>query len=103
MAILEMSITPLGKGESVSQYVARAVQIIDESGLDYQMHAMGTNIEGEIDQLLDLLRRCFDALAVDCDRITCTAKIDYRKGRRGCLESKLQSVEDKLDRRLKKA
>ena len=96
MTILEMSIAPLGKGESVSEYVARAVKIIEESGLDYRLHAMGTDIEGEMDQLLDVLRRCFDALAVDCDRITCTAKFEYRKGYSGCLDSKVQSVERKL-------
>src|SRR6187455_2267959 len=58
MVLLEMSITPLGKGESVSQFVAECVEIIDRSGLDYELHAMGTIVEGELDEVLDLMRRC---------------------------------------------
>jgi len=58
MVLLEFSMTPLGKGESVGQYVARSLEIIDASGLDYRLHAMGTVIEGEIDQVLGLLQQC---------------------------------------------
>jgi uncharacterized protein (TIGR00106 family) len=103
MVLLEFSMTPLGKGESVSRYVARSLEIIEESGLDYRLHAMGTIIEGGIDEVLEVLRRCLDAMAVDCDRVTCTAKIDYRKGHSGRLQSKVRSVEEKLGRDLKKA
>jgi uncharacterized protein (TIGR00106 family) len=62
MALLEFSITPLGAGESVSEYVARAVDLIDKSGLDYRLHAMGTVVEGEIGPLLDLLKKCIEAM-----------------------------------------
>lgn len=103
MVLLEFSMTPLGKGESVSQYVARSLQIIDQSGLDYRLHAMGTVIEGEIDDVLDVLKKCLEAMATDCDRVTCAAKLDYRKGHRGRLESKVASVEEKLGRALKKS
>ncbi len=102
MVLLEFSIAPLAKGESVSQYVARSLDIIDKSGLDYQLHAMGTIVEGELDQVLDVLKKCINAMAADCDRITCTAKLDYRKGKRGRLRSKVASVEQKLGRPLKK-
>jgi uncharacterized protein (TIGR00106 family) len=101
MVLLEFSMSPLNKGESVSQYVARSLEIIDASGLDYRLHAMGTIIEGEIDQVLDVLRKCFDALAADCDRVTCTAKLDFRRGYHGRLESKVTSVEQRLGRKLK--
>jgi uncharacterized protein (TIGR00106 family) len=94
--------SPLDKGESVGQYVARSLEIIDSSGLDYRLHAMGTIVEGELDQVLDVLRRCLEAMAQDCDRITCTAKLDYRRGHQGRLEAKVKSVEEKLGRRLKK-
>ena len=50
MVLLDFSMTPLGQGESVSPYVARSLKIIDDSGLDYRLHAMGTIVEGEIDQ-----------------------------------------------------
>lgn len=102
MVLLEFSISPLEKGASVSQYVARSLEIIERSGLDYRLHAMGTIVEGELDQVLDLLRRCIDAMSADCDRITCSAKLDYRKGYSGRLESKVASVEQKLGRSLKK-
>jgi uncharacterized protein (TIGR00106 family) len=103
MYLLEFSMSPLAKGESVSPYVARSLEIIDKSGLDYRLHAMGTIIEGELDQLLDVLKQCFEAMAADCDRITCTAKFDYRKGHSGRLEAKTASVEQQLGRTLKKA
>ena len=102
MVLLEFSISPLDKGQRVSSYVARSLEIIEQSGLDYRLHAMGTIIEGELDQVLDVLRRCVEAMATDCDRITCTAKLDFRRGYRGRLESKVKSVEEKLGRELKR-
>jgi uncharacterized protein (TIGR00106 family) len=100
MVLLEFSMTPLGKGESVSPYVARSLKIIEESGLDYRLHAMGTIIEGQMDQVLAVVQRCFEALASDCDRITCSAKFDYRRGHTGRLTSKISSVEQKLGKKL---
>ena len=52
MVLLDFSITPLGKGESVSSYVARCVEVVAASGLDYRLHAMATTVEGELDQVL---------------------------------------------------
>ncbi|MBN00256.1 MAG: hypothetical protein CMJ77_14130 [Planctomycetaceae bacterium] len=101
MVLLEFSMSPLGQGESVSPYVARVVDIIDKSGLDYQLHAMGTVIEGEIDEVLSVLKSCFEELSSDCDRISCTAKLDYRAGASGRLQSKITSVEEKLGRSLR--
>lgn len=101
MVLLEFSMSPLGQGESVSSYVARVVDIIDKSGLDYQLHAMGTVIEGEIDEVLSVLKSCFEELSSDCDRISCTAKLDYREGASGRLQSKITSVEEKLGRSLR--
>ena len=103
MVLLEFSMAPLEKGASVGEYVTRSLKIIDESGLDYRLHAMGTIIEGEVDQVLGVLKQCLEAMAADCDRITCTAKLDFRRGYRGRLESKVKSVEEKLGRELKKA
>ena len=102
MVLLEMSITPLGKGESVSAYVAECVDIIDRSGLAYELHAMGTIVEGELDQVLDLMRRCIEQMATHSDRVTCAAKLDYRRGASGRLKSKVASVEQKLGRSLHK-
>jgi uncharacterized protein (TIGR00106 family) len=101
MVLLEFSIAPLEQGASVSSYVARSVAIIEASGLDYRLHAMGSIVEGELDQVLEVLKKCFEALAVDCDRITCSAKLDYRRGYSGRLDAKVASVEEKLGHKLK--
>ncbi len=102
MALLEFSITPLGAGESVSQFVAKAVDVIDKSGLDYQLHAMGTVVEGDIDQLLDVLKECINTMMADCDRVSVSAKIDVRKGHPRALDAKVASVEKQLGRTVKK-
>ena len=101
MTLMEFSIIPLDKGASVSPYVARCLDIIDSSGLDYRLHAMGTVVEGELNALLALLQQCFENLQADCDRVTCTVKFDYRRGNDARLTSKLQSVQEKLGRDLK--
>ncbi len=101
MVLLEFSMTPLGKGESVSPYVARSLEIVSESGLDYRLHAMGTVLEGEWDEVLSVVTKCYEAMSQDCDRVTCSIKIDARRGAEGRLESKVRSVEAKIDHELK--
>lgn len=101
MVLLEFSMSPLGKGESVSPYVAESVRIIRASGLDYRLHAMGTVIEGEWDQVFAVVQRCFERMKADCPRITCSIKVDYRAGASGRLDAKVQSVADKLGGSLK--
>ncbi len=96
MVLLEFSMTPLGKGESVSPYVARSVEIISQSGLDYRLHAMGTVIEGEWDEVMAVVTKCYEAMSVDCDRVTCSVKIDARRGASGRLVSKVRSIEEKV-------
>jgi len=102
MVLLEFSMFPLDKGESLSPFVARSLDIIDRSGLDYRCHAMGTTLEGEFDQVIEVVRQCFRAMAEDCNRIECSVKLDYRKGSQGRLEGKVASVEQKLGRAVKK-
>src|SRR5271166_5327059 len=96
MALLEFSVSPMGKGESVSEYVARCVEVVARSGLDYEVHAMGTIVEGELDAVLDVMRRSIEAVAADCERVSCTAKIDWRRGHEGAILSKVASVERRL-------
>ena len=96
MVLLEMSIVPLGKGESVSSDVARCVELVERSGLSYELHAMGTIVEGELAEVLDLMRRCIEEVAKSANRVTCTAKIDYRQGVVGGIHSKVASVRQKL-------
>jgi uncharacterized protein (TIGR00106 family) len=102
MVLLEFSMFPLDKGESLSPFVARCLDIVDRSGLEYRCHAMGTTLEGDFDEVIDVVRQCFHALAADCNRIECSLSFDYRKGRSGRLAAKVRSVEEKLGRALVK-
>jgi uncharacterized protein (TIGR00106 family) len=102
VVLLEFSVTPLDKGESVSAYVARCIELVEASGLDYRLHAMGTIVEGSLEEVLDLLRRCMEAVASDSQRVTCSAKLDYRRGHTGRLETKVASVERRLGREVRK-
>jgi uncharacterized protein (TIGR00106 family) len=101
MVLLEFSMFPIGKGESVSQYVARSLEIIEQSGLDYRLTAMGTILEGEVGQVFEVVQKCLDALAEECDRISCSVKMDYRKGHSGRLDAKVNRVQQRLGHKLK--
>ena len=101
MVLLEFSMSPLGKGESVGKYVARSLDIIDTSGVAYRLNPMGTVLEGEWDDVFRVVRKCYERMRKDCNRISCTIKVDYRKGHNGRLESKVASVEKRLNRKIK--
>ncbi|MCY3727731.1 MAG: MTH1187 family thiamine-binding protein [Nitrospira sp.] len=101
MVLLEFSMSPLGKGESVGKYVSRSLQIIDKSGVEYRLNPMGTVLEGEWDEVFDVVRQCYERMKKDCDRISCTMKVDYRKGHTGRLSGKVASVEKRLKKKLK--
>ena len=94
--IVEFSIFPLDKGESLSPYVARALELIQDSGLPYELNPMGTCVEGEWREVMALVDRCFQALEKDCNRISLSLKADYRKGPAGRMKSKVVSVREKL-------
>lgn len=102
MLLLEFSMTPLGKGESVSKYVSRSLDIIDKSGLPYRLNPMGTVLEGNWDECFAVVRKCYERMSKDCGRISVTIKADWRKKGKGRLEGKIASVERKLKRRLKR-
>ena len=100
MVLLEFSMSPFDKGDSLGEYVARSLDIIDKSGLPYQLTPMGTIVEGEWEQVMALVTACFQTMSQDCDRISTSIKIDYRAGKSGRLKSKIRSVESKLGRKL---
>lgn len=101
MVLLEFSMSPLGKGESVGKYVSRSLKVIDESGVDYRLNPMGTVLEGNWDEVVEVVRNCFVKMKKDCNRISCTIKIDYRKSKKGRLSSKMASVERRVGKKLK--
>jgi uncharacterized protein (TIGR00106 family) len=93
--IVDFSIFPIGKGESVSDYVSKAVKIIKESGLAFRLGPMGTAMEGEWEEVMGVVNRCFEALRADCHRVYMTLKVDYRKSESGRMEGKVKTVERK--------
>jgi uncharacterized protein (TIGR00106 family) len=101
MLLAEFSIWPMDKGVSVSPYVARAIDVIDRSGLSYKLGPLGTCIEGEWQDVMAVIQKCYEALATDCDRISCTVKMDWRRGASGRIEAKVESVRQKLGRDIK--
>lgn len=100
MLLLEFSMFPMGQGDSVSAFVARSLNIIDKSGLPYQLTPMGTIIEGEWAEVMAVVTACFDAMSADCERIGTNIKIDYRAGAEERLKSKIESVQKHLGRKL---
>ena len=94
--LINFSIFPLDKGESVSVYVARVLEIVRHSGLAYKLNPMGTAIEGEWGEVMDVVTSCFEEIKKDCDRVYMTISADYRKDKSGRIENKVQSVESKL-------
>jgi uncharacterized protein (TIGR00106 family) len=100
VVLLEFSMSPTTKGDSLSPYVARSLDIIDKSGLPYQFTPMGTILEGEWSEVMAVVTACFEAMRADCDRISTQVRIDYRAGPGGRLKKKVESVEQKLGRKL---
>lgn len=100
MVLLEFSMYPLGKGESVSEYVARSLDIVDKSGVDYRLTPMGTVLEGEWDEVMAVVKSCHEAMRETCPRVETNIKIDFREGDKPRLGAKIHSVESKLGRKL---
>ena len=94
--IVSFTVIPIDKGESLSQFVSQIIKIVEESGLEYRLNPMGTVVEGEWDEVMGVVKACFDRMRDDCSRISLAVKVDYRKGRKGRLDAKIKSVEDKL-------
>ncbi|MCS7312294.1 MAG: MTH1187 family thiamine-binding protein [Acidobacteria bacterium] len=97
--LMFLSLTPLDKGESVGAYVARAVDVIDRSGLDYRLTAVGTVLEADSwEELARVVQACLEDLQRDCRRISVLIKVDYREGPKGRLRRAVESVAQRLGR-----
>ena len=98
MAVVFLSITPLGTGTpSVSRYVAGVERILRESGLKSQLTAMGTIIEGDLDEILKVVRRMHEhPFTQGALRVSTLVKIDDRRDKEHTIEGKMRSVEEKL-------
>ena len=95
--IVDLSVVPIGVGVSLSKYVAACERVIREAGLEARLHAYGTNIEGEWDEVFRAVKHCHQAVHdMGAPRITTTIKLGTRTDRDQTMDSKVQSVEQKL-------
>lgn len=95
--IIDLCVVPLGVGLSVSKYVVACQKIIEGAGLKSQLHAYGTNIEGEWDAVFDAVKQCHERVhEMGSSRITTTIKVGTRTDRDQTMADKVSSVEDKL-------
>jgi len=96
-AIAEFTIIPIGVGLSLSKYVAVCEQILEESGLSYELHANGTNLEGEWDEVVNAIKICHEKLhEMGVPRIATQIKIGTRTDRTQKMTDKIASVREKL-------
>jgi uncharacterized protein (TIGR00106 family) len=96
--IAAFSITPLGVGESVSASVADAVRLVRESGLPNETNAMFTNVEGEWDEVMGLIKACVEKVSETAPRVSVVIKLDHRPGVTDGLHAKVAAVESHLER-----
>ncbi len=102
--LLEFSMFPTSddcrEGASVSKHVSRIIDMIDQSGVAYQLTPMGTIVETEtMREALDIIEKAYEQL--ECDRVYSSLKFDIRKGKTNRLKTKIASVERHLDRKVK--
>ena len=94
--IAAFSITPIGAGDSVSEEVAEAVRLVRASGLPNETNAMFTNVEGEWDEVMSLIKACVMKVGETAPRVSLVLKVDDRPGVTGGLRRKVESVERQL-------
>ncbi len=97
-AIVDLCIIPIGIGVSLSKYIAACEQVVSEAGLESHLHAYGTNIEGEWDDIFAAVKRCHEVVhEMGVPRISTSLKIGTRVDREQTITEKIVSVEEKLD------
>jgi uncharacterized protein (TIGR00106 family) len=94
--LVAFSITPLGVGEGVAEYVADAVRVVRDSGLPNHTDAMFTTVEGEWDEVMGVLRQAVDAVAEKAPRVSLVLKADIRPGVTDALTAKVERLERHL-------
>lgn len=95
--IIDLCVVPIGVGVSVSKYVVECQKIIKEAGLESTLHAYGTNIEGDWDEVFEVVKKCHERIHdMGAPRITTTIKAGTRIDREQTMEDKIVSVKNKL-------
>jgi uncharacterized protein (TIGR00106 family) len=97
--MLEFAMFPTDKGESVSSYVSRIVDMIDKSGVSYRLTPMGTVIEcEEMSEALEIVKKAYECLEADCSRIYSSMNFDIRRDKKNRLTGKIDSIQKSLGR-----
>jgi uncharacterized protein (TIGR00106 family) len=94
--LVAFSVTPLGVGDAVGEYVADAVRVVRESGLPNHTDAMFTTVEGDWDEVMAVVKQAIDAVAAKAPRVSVVLKADIRPGATGALTVKMESLERHL-------
>ena len=95
--IADLCVVPMGVGVSVSEHIAACERVLKEAGLKIQLHAYGTNIEGDWDTVFAAIKKCHEVVhTMGAPRITTTIKVGTRTDRHQTMEDKIKSVEEKL-------
>jgi len=95
--IIDLCVVPLGVGVSVSKYIAQCEKVLTEAGLETHLHAYGTNVAGDWDDVFSAVRRCHERVHdLGAPRITTTIKVGTRTDRDQTMNEKLVSVQQKL-------
>jgi len=95
--IADLCIVPIGVGVSVSKYVAGCEKILREAGLEPRLHAYGTNVEGEWDEVFAAIKRCHEVVhEMGAPRISSSLRFGTRTDRDQRMEDKIRSVKEKL-------
>ncbi len=90
--IAAFSLTPLGVGDSVAELVAEAVKVVRDSGLPSETNAMFTNVEGDWDEVMAVIKASVERVADRAPRVSLVMKIDYRPGHDDAMTTKMQSM-----------
>jgi uncharacterized protein (TIGR00106 family) len=98
MAILEISVVPIGtKDTSLSSYVADCIRILKKEKVRYELTSMGTNIEGDLKDLIKIALKMHQVpFGKGARRVLTTLKIDDRRDKKGTLSGKKRAVQSKL-------
>lgn len=99
--VVSFSIVPIGVGVELKEYIAKIIQLVDESGLNYTLGAMQTTVEGEMDQVMELIKKCHRLMKQSAPRVYTSITIDDREESENRLTGKIKDIEDKLGRGLK--
>jgi len=95
--MVDLCIVPIGVGVSLSEYIVACQKIVRDAGLTHELHGFGTNIEGEWDEVFDVVKRCHQTVhEMGAPRITTTIKLGTRSDRPQSLKDKVDSVQEKL-------